>query len=137
LTFLEVVMRKLCLIVLAILTFVIGGIALADDVYYKTKVIDAQNTWTDPVTVLEGGGLNASIDPDTSPIMTIYLQCKYPGETSFDHDVEHWDLTAASTDVTVTLNQIEPEKIQYRIGSKTGGYTSGNCTVRIGTGRLP
>lgn len=129
-------MKKFLLIVL-IWLFLCSGIALADSVYYKTKVIDGNDTWTEAVTVLEGGGLNASIDPDTSPVMTIHLQCKYPGESSWNHDVEHWDLTAASADVVVTLNQVEPEKIQYRMGSKAGGYTSGNCTVRIGTGRLP
>lgn len=129
-------MKKFLLIVLATIFLFCGG-AFADSVYYKTKIIDGNDTWTGAVTVLEGGGLNASIDPDTSPVMTIYLQCKYPGEASWSHDVEHWNLTAASTDVIVTLNQIEPEKIQYRMGSKAGGYTSGNCTVRIGTGRLP
>lgn len=128
-------MRKLCLVALIVI-FALGDLVFASGVYVKTKIIDAQNTWTDSIPVSVGGRANIRIHPDTSPVMTIHAQCRYKGETDW-FDMDHWNLTAASVDIINTTAQPEPEPAQFRLGCKIGGYTSGNCTLRIGTGRLP
>jgi hypothetical protein len=129
-------MKKFCLLVITIVAFALSGIVFASGVYTKTKVIDAQNLWTDAIPISIGCSANIRIHPDTSPIMTIHAQCRYKGETTW-YDMDHWDLTAASVDIICTTAQPEPEPAQMRLGCKTGEYTSGNCTVRVGTGRLP
>ena len=128
-------MKKISLFILALVFLFCGG-AFADTVYVKTKVVAAQNTWTAPIPVSVGCSANIRIHPDTSPVMTIHAQCRYKGETDW-FDMDHWDLTAASADIIHTTAQPEPEPAQIRLGCKTGGYTSGNCTLRVGTGRLP
>jgi hypothetical protein len=128
-------MKKICLLVITMVVFTFG-VAFASGVYTKTKVIDAQNLWTDPISVGVGCRANIRIHPDTSPVMTIHAQCKYKRESDW-FDMDHWDLTATSIDIIHTTAQPEPEPAQIRLGCKTGGYTSGNCTLRVGTGRLP
>jgi len=128
-------MKKILMVLAVIITFVICGYATADDVYWKTKVIDGNDTWTDPIPVGIGGSANIRIHPDTSPIMTIHAQCRYRKETTW-YDMDHWDLTAASVDIIHTTAQPEPEPVQMRLGCKAAGCTSGNCTVRIGTDKV-
>ena len=130
------VMKKGLLLIVALAIVFFGGNVFADTVYVKTKVIEAQNTWTDPIPVSIGCRANVRIHPDTDPVMTIHAQCRYKGETDW-FDMDHWDLTAASVDIIHTTAQPEPEPAQIRLGCKTGGYTSGNCTIRTGTGKLP
>ena len=129
-------MKKLCLLIITIVAFALSGIVFASGVYTKTKVIDGNDTWTDALPISIGCRANVRIHPETSPIMTIHAQCRYKGETTW-YDMDHWDLTAASVDIICTTAQPEPEPAQIRLGCKTGGCTSGNCTVRVGTGRLP
>lgn len=129
-------MKKFCLLTVIALALAFNGMAFADNVYVKTKVIDAQNLWTASIPVSVGCRANVRIHPDTSPVMTIHAQCRYKGESDW-FDMDHWDLTATSVDIIHTTAQPEPEPAQIRLGCKTGGYTSGNCTLRIGTGRLP
>lgn len=43
------------------------------------------------------------------------------------HDVDEWTAPAEVVGV-------EPESQWYRVGVKTGGYTSGTATVRLGQG---
>ena len=129
-------MKKFLLLIIVIVAFTLGGIVFASGVYTKTKVVDAQNLWTDPIPVSIGCRANIRIHPETSPVMTIHAQCRYKGESDW-FDMDHWDLTASSVDIIHTTAQPEPEPAQMRLGCKTGGYTSGNCTLRIGTGRLP
>lgn len=128
-------MKKLCLLIITIVAFALSSIALADDVYWKTKVIDGNDTWTDPIPVGIGGSANIRIHPDTSPVMTIHAQCRYRKETTW-YDMDHWDLTAASVDIIHTTAQPEPEPAQMRIGCKAGNYGSGNATLRIGTDKV-
>lgn len=130
-------MKKFYLIAIVILAFVFSGVAFASGIYVKTKVIGAQNTWTDPIPVQIGCGANISIDPDTSPVMVIELQRKFRSDSSWGRKVERWALTAASLDIECISKNEQEDGVQYRIGCKTGDYTSGNCTVRVGTGRLP
>jgi ABC-type amino acid transport substrate-binding protein len=127
-------MKKYLLIIITVL-LVFCGHALGDDVYWKTATVDANATWTDPIPVYIGGRVNIRIHPDTSPVMTIHAQCRYRGETTW-YDVDYWDLTAASVDIVDTTAQPEPEPVQWRLGCKAGDYTSGNATIRIGTGSL-
>ena len=129
-------MKKFLLLVLTLTIVFLWSNTFAAGVYCKTKVIAAQNTWTDPIPVTIGCRANIRIHPDTNPVMTIHAQCRYKGETDW-FDMDHWDLTATSVDIIHTTAQPEPEPAQMRLGCKTGGYTSGDCTVRIGTGRLP
>ncbi|RPI53482.1 MAG: hypothetical protein EHM49_04300 [Deltaproteobacteria bacterium] len=128
-------MKKYLLTITVVVLFMFSY-AFGDGVYWKTKVIDAQNTWTEAIPVYMDGRVNIRIHPDTSPVMTIHAQCRYRGETTW-YDVDSWDLTATSVDIIDTTAQPEPEPAQFRLGCKTGDYTSGNCTIRIGTGYIP
>jgi hypothetical protein len=128
-------MKKFYLLMIVAVLFTFG-VAFASSIYVKTKVVDAQNLWTDPIPVSVGCRANIRIHPDTNSTMTIHAQCRYKGETDW-FDMDHWDLTATSVDIIHTTAQPEPELAQIRLGCKTGGYTSGNCTLRVGTGRLP
>lgn len=103
------------------------------------KPIDSNGTWTDAFTAEKGSRTNVSINPETSPVMTITLQRKLPGDAAWgEHVVKAWDLTAASVDQEYTIPNggVEPERCEYKIGCDVvGDYTSGNCTVRLGGGR--
>jgi hypothetical protein len=117
--------------------FLYNNVVFADDVYYKTKLIEAENTWSDPIPVGIGCGANISISPDTSPVMVIELQRKLKGDSSWGRMVERWTLSAASLDIERISKDEQEDGVQHRIGCPTGDYTSGSCTVRVGTGRLP
>ena len=84
-----------------------------------TKNIEAENTFTDAVQI--EGYFNVSISNTFSATVT--------AQRSSDkvnwHDVDSW--TAPSEEVG-----FDPEYTWYRVGVKTGGYTSGTVTVRIG-----
>lgn len=84
-----------------------------------TASISAQNTFSNPVRF--GGDFNVSIQGTFSA--TVFVQRSY--DNSSWYDVESF---------TTATEQIgyEPEYIWYRIGVKTGGYTSGTIDVRIG-----
>jgi hypothetical protein len=126
-------MKKILLCVLLLVVVV----ALSSSVFaeYKSETIDGNDTWTDPIAVQIGCGAHVSIKPDTSPIMVVELQCKLRGDSSWGRMIERWTLTAASSDIECITKVEQEDGVQYRIGCKTGDYTSGNCTARIGTGR--
>jgi hypothetical protein len=84
-----------------------------------TKAISAENTFSDVVNL--EGYFNISISGTF--VATVTVQRSYDGITW--HDVDSW--TAPSEEVG-----FDPEFRQYRIGVKTGGYTSGTVNVRIG-----
>ena len=81
--------------------------------------IAAQNTFTTPVRL--EGYLNVSISGTFSATVTV--------QRSIDNatwvDVDTW--TAPTEDYG-----FEPELMWYRIGVKTGQYTSGTAVVRLG-----
>lgn len=81
--------------------------------------ITAQNTFTDAVQL--SGWFNVSISGTFSATVTI--------QRSFDNstwrDVDSW--TAPTEEVGM-----EPEVCWYRIGVKTGNFTSGTASVRLG-----
>lgn len=84
-----------------------------------SAAIAAQNTFTDSVRL--GGNFNISIQGTFSA--TVFVQRSYDNSTWYDVD----SFTAATEQTG-----FEPEYIWYRIGVKTGGYTSGTANVRIG-----
>ena len=81
--------------------------------------IAAQNTFTDAVRL--GGNFNVSIQGTFSA--TVFVQRSYDNSTWYDVE----SFTAATE-----LIGFEPEYIWYRVGVKTGGYTSGTVVARIG-----
>jgi len=101
------------------------------------KVIDGNGTWTDPWYAEKGSRINVSIeDYNATTSMTITLQRRLPGDTSWGRDVKTWDVTGSSADVEETTAYPEPEGCYYRIGCNAASdYASGNCTCRIGGGR--
>ena len=81
--------------------------------------LSAENTFSDAATV--EGYFNVSISGTF--VATVTVQRSYDGSTW--HDVDSW--TAPSEEVG-----FEPEYRAYRIGIKSGDYTSGTVEVRIG-----
>lgn len=84
-----------------------------------SKSITAQNSFTDPVQI--SGWFNVSISGTFSATVT--------AQRSIDKvnwfDVDSW--TAPSEDVGM-----DPEVIWYRVGVKTGDFTSGTVVIRVG-----
>ena len=121
--------RMLVLFMAGLCWACLPGIGVAEHV---SETIDSNGTWTDPIACPKGDSITVSINPDTSPIMTITLQWKLPGETTWGHDVDTWDLTATSPDQEHITN-LAAEYVSYRIGCDSAAdYTSGNCTARLG-----
>ncbi len=85
-----------------------------------TKAISAENTFSDAVRCR--GYFNISIYGTFSATITVQRSFD-DGSTWLDVD----DFTAASESVG-----LEAEIAKYRIGVKTGNYTSGTVNVRIG-----
>lgn len=84
-----------------------------------TKAITAENTFSDPA-YLEGY-FNISIS--NTFVATVFVQ-RSPDNSNW-YDVNSY--TAPFEGVG-----FEPEFMYYRIGVKTGGFTSGTVDVRIG-----
>jgi hypothetical protein len=84
-----------------------------------SKAIGAENTFTDAVRL--GGNFNISIQGTFSA--TVFVQRSYDNSNWYDVD----SFTSATEQTG-----FEPEYIWYRLGVKTGGYTSGTANVRIG-----
>ncbi len=81
--------------------------------------ISAENTFTTGVRL--GGDFNISVQGTF--VATVVVQRSYDNSTWNDVD----SFTAPTEQIG-----FEPEYIWYRIGVKTGGYTSGTATVRLG-----
>lgn len=122
--------RMLALLVTILCWVGLSGLGMAE---YVTKTIDSNGTWTDAIMCPKGDSVTISINPETSPIMTITLQWKLPGETTWgDHNVDTWVLTATSTDQEY-ITEPAPEYLHYRLGCDAAAdYDSGNCTGRLG-----
>ena len=84
-----------------------------------TKSIAAQNTFTDAVQL--EGNFNVSISGTFTA--TVVVQ-RSPDNTNW-YDVNSFTAPFEGTG-------FDPEIIWYRIGVKTGGYTSGTVVVRLG-----
>lgn len=84
-----------------------------------SATITAQNTFTTPVQV--NGWFNLSLSGTF--VATVTAQRSIDNSTWMDVD----SFTAA-----VEQSGMEPEIIWYRVGVKTGGYTSGSAVIRLG-----
>ncbi len=86
-----------------------------------TKRITGENLYSDAVELT--GYFNLSISSDSWD-GTVTVQRSFDSGSNW-LDVDTW--TADTEEYG-----LEPEKdIQYRVGTKTGEYTSGSCTVRL------
>jgi hypothetical protein len=84
-----------------------------------TKSITAQNTFTDPVQL--SGFFNLSISGTFVATVTVQRSI----DNSTWADVDNW--TAPTEDYGM-----DPETMWYRVGVKTGNFTSGTVVVRLG-----
>lgn len=84
-----------------------------------TKSISAENTFTDVVNL--EGYFNVSISGTFSATVTIQRST----------DKSTWMDVDSFTASTETVG-FDPEHMWYRIGVKTGAYTSGTVEIRIG-----
>jgi len=86
----------------------------------RTRTISAQNLYTDAVEVT--GYFNLSISGTW--VATVTVQRSFDGGSTW-YDVDTWTINTQEYG-------LEPEHgVQYRIGIKTGEYTSGDCVVRL------
>lgn len=84
-----------------------------------SKTITGENSFTDPIQI--SGWFNVSISGTFVASVTVQRSI----DKSAWLDVDAW--TEATEQVGV-----EPEVLWYRVGVKTGGFTSGSVVVRVG-----
>lgn len=85
-----------------------------------TKSITAENSFTDPVQI--EGYFNLSISGTFSATVTVQ---RSTDKTNW-RDVDSWTTPAEEYG-------FDPEYMWYRVGVKTGGFTSGTVDVRLGS----
>lgn len=90
-----------------------------------SATITAQNTFTDWLQVSKGRRF--SLDIYGTFVANVYLQKTYDGGLTIIDDPTV--RTAPYSEISLPM----PEGTQYRIGVKTGGFTSGTVNVRLGT----
>jgi len=87
-----------------------------------TKSIAAENTYMDAIT-LKKGGFNLSLSGTW--VATVYVQRK------FNYDDTTWmDVESFTSNGEYSGYEYEDD-VQYRVGVKTSGYTSGTVLARI------
>ena len=89
--------------------------------YSETAAVAAQNTFTDGVVVAPNSVFAVSVSGTF--VGTVTLQRSWDAGVTW-HDVDEW---TAPTEKNVT----SVGNCQWRIGIKTGEYTSGTANVRI------
>ena len=87
----------------------------------RTKAITAQNEFTETLNV--EGNMNLSIYGTWSGTVTV--------QRSFDGGVTWLDVNAYTTNIETSGFESESQ-VLYRVGIKTGDFTSGVCNVRLG-----
>jgi len=87
----------------------------------QTATISAQNTFCTALRLLNGGNFNISISGTWAG--TVTLQRSFDGTNWFD--VDSW-----TANIQATAYDPEPG-VSYRLGIKTGNYTSGDAAVRV------
>ena len=117
--------KKIAIFILFIL-FMVSG---AGEAAVVSKTINsappAAGTWTDAISALyqnRSGFLNISVY-GTTWAGTVFLQRRFQGGTWYD-------VTSFTTNTQKALVDREGG-VSYRIGVKSGGYTSGSVTVRL------
>lgn len=91
---------------------------------HVTGTLTAENTFTDALAVFKGSA-NLSISGTFSATATL--------QRSFDGGSTYLDVTTYTEAAERVFD--EPEGALYRVGVKTGAYTSGSVVVRIGQRR--
>lgn len=94
--------------------------------------ITAENQFSDSMQMDANEVASISIIDDSSMNMTVMLQRQLPGQTTWQ-DIPDASGTFGWTAAT-QLSYTASERQLLRIGCKTGGYTSGTATARIGKG---
>ncbi len=121
----------MCLIVFPALSFADGTVT-----EYEKATINAENTWTDALSVQAGQPVDVSIYDynATTSDMTIVLQRKFYEETSWGHEIDSWTLPEDQPEGKDIEHIAKPsaEFCYYRIGCPSGNFTSGSVKVRIG-----
>lgn len=84
-----------------------------------SKAIEAENTFSDPVPL--SGYFNVSISGTF--VATVTVQRSLDKNTWYDVNSFTAPFEGAA---------MEPESLFYRVGVKTGNYTSGTVNVRLG-----
>lgn len=111
---------------LLVCVFVLSMGVVVDAANFVTANISAQNTFTGtlaPAQRERKGFLNISISGTW--VGTVTLQRRFGGSGTY-YDVNTW---TANTEKAL----IDPErKVQYRLGIKTGDYSSGTAVCRLG-----
>lgn len=111
---------KRFLLSVAIAAALVAGLAHAT-IARVTASIAAQNTFSDPVAIR--GTFNLSLSGTW--VATVHLQRSYPDAPTTFFDV-------ASYTANVEDRGTEAESgVLYRVGVKTGNYTSGTVVARI------
>ena len=87
----------------------------------QALAISAQNTFTAPVVLL--GGFSLSISGTWAGTVTI--------QRSFDEGSTWLDVQTYTANIEDTGSEPRGNTV-YRVGIKTGNYTSGTANVRIG-----
>ena len=86
----------------------------------RTAAIEAQDTFTQPLDIGPGG---FSLSISGTFAATVFIQ------RSFDGGANWHDVASYTTAIEDAGN--EPVGALYRVGVKTGGYTSGTVNVRL------
>ena len=86
----------------------------------RTAAITAQNTFTDPLGVTSKP---FSLSISGTFVATVTVQRSHDGGTNW-HDVESYT-------VPIEDSGVEPVGALYRVGVKTGNFTSGTANVRL------
>ena len=97
-----------------------------------SATITAQNSFTDPLPLDIGEIASISFINTSSFTGTITLQRQLPGQTTWQ-DVPDPDGNFGWTAAT-EQSYASDERQLIRLGCKTGGYSSGTATVRLGKG---
>lgn len=88
-----------------------------------TKQITAGDTFSDAALVK--GDFNVSIQGTFSATVTV--------QRSYDQDtISNWEDVETFTTAVERIG-FEPESMYYRVGVKSGEFTSGTIDIRIGT----
>lgn len=94
---------------------------------YKTKTITAQNTWTAALDLI--GFFNYSAQGTFAA--TVTLQRSFDGSTWEDVDTNTAPFSLTGFEALAPFKFSKPT-VSYRLGVKTGEFTSGSISVRLG-----
>ena len=103
-----------------------------------TKTITDENQFTDWISPkknltpgLPAKRLNFSIKDNSTKILISVQRTFNAGVTTYDVPTTAWNEKTYDEDTEQYITDKE-ECVQYRVGCKTSGFTSGSCTVRLG-----